>query len=432
MVDISSALMLKTSMHDFIYKNSELYCEGVPVSLIAKKFGTPFYLYSHKTLLNHLRVFDRAFDSYPHIICFALKACSSLAILRLYAREGVGADVVSGGELFRAIKAGMDPKRIVHAGVGKTEEEILYSLKKGILMFNVESSEELKVIDRVAKRAGLKARVALRVNPDIDVRTHPYIATGLRLHKFGIPIEEALESYRLARRLLNIEIIGIHKHIGSQLVEVSPFVDALKRILILVEELRSIGIKIKYIDIGGGLGITYNDETPPHPQELAKAILPIIKDSGCTLILEPGRVLVGNAGILVTKVLYLKRGAQKNFVIVDAGMNDLIRPTLYGAYQRIIPVKKRRDGAIVADVVGPICESADFLAKGRRLARPKEGDLLAVMSAGAYGFTMASNYNSRPRIPEVLVKGKKAFLIREREDYEDLIKGERIPGFLKD
>lgn len=418
-------------MHNFFYKGSELYCEGLPVSLIAKRFGTPFYLYSHETLLRHLRVFDRAFESYPHIICFAVKACSNIAILRLYAGEGAGADVVSGGELFRALKSGMNPKKIVYAGVGKTEEEILYALKKGILMFNVESSEELRAIDKVAKRAGIKARVALRVNPDIDVRTHPYIATGLRFHKFGIPIEKALENYRIARRLPNIEIIGIHKHIGSQLTEVTPFVDALKRILILVEELRTAGIRIKYINIGGGLGITYNDESPPHPEEFARAILPLIKDSGCTLILEPGRVLVGNAGILVTKVLYLKKGTEKNFVIVDAGMNDLIRPTLYGAYQKIIPVKKRKDSTIIADVVGPICESADFLAKDRRLLKPKEGDLMAVMSAGAYGFTMSSNYNSRPRVAEVLVKGKRCFMIRERENYNDLIKGERIPKFLK-
>lgn len=423
--------MLKNFMHEFLYKGSELYCEEVPISQIAKRFGTPFYLYSYETLLRHLRVFDRAFESYPHLICFALKACSNIAILRLYAKEGVGADVVSGGELFRALKAGMNPKKIVYAGVGKTEEEIHYALKRGILMFNVESSEELRTIDKVAKSAGLKARVALRVNPDIDVRTHPYIATGMRLHKFGIPIEDALDSYRIARRLPNIEIIGIHKHIGSQLLEVSPFVDSLKRILILIEELRSIGIKIKYINIGGGLGITYNDEVPPHPRELAKAILPIIKDSGCTLIIEPGRVLVGNAAILVTKVLYLKKGPEKNFIIVDAGMNDLIRPALYDAYQRIIPVKKRKGRAIIADVVGPICESADFLAKDRRLHIPKQRDLLAVMTAGAYGFSMSSNYNSRPRVPEILVKGNKAFLIREREDYEDLIRGEKIPKFLQ-
>jgi len=422
--------MLKGFMHEFIYKGSELYCEGVPVSRIAKEFGTPFYLYSYGTLLRHLRVFEKAFCSYPHIICFAIKACSNLAILRLYAREGTGADVVSGGELFRALKAGMDPKRIVYAGVGKTEEEIHYALKKGILMFNVESSEELRTISSVAKRAGLKARVALRVNPDIDVRTHPYIATGLRFHKFGIPMEDAIDSYRIARRLPNIEITGIHKHIGSQLVEVSPFVDSLKKILILVEELRSIGIRIRYINIGGGLGITYNDETPPHPRELARAILPIIKDSGCTLILEPGRVLTGNAAILVTKVLYLKRGPEKNFIIVDAGMNDLIRPALYGAYQRIIPVKKRKGRNIIADVVGPICESTDFFAKDRSLPEPRHGDLFAVMTAGAYGFTMASNYNSRPRAPEIIVKGKRLYLIRERESYEDLIRGEKIPEFL--
>jgi diaminopimelate decarboxylase len=298
-------------------------------------------------------------------------------------------------------------------------------------MFNVESSEELKAINWVAKKAGLKARVALRVNPDIDVNTHPYIATGLREHKFGIPIGDALENYHIAKRLSNIEVIGIHKHIGSQLVEISPFVDALKRLLILIKELRDSGIMIKYINIGGGLGITYNDEVPPHPEEFAKAILSLIKDSECTLILEPGRVLVGNAGVLVTKVLYLKKGPEKNFIIVDAGMNDLIRPTLYGAYQKIIPVKKRMDNTIIADIVGPICESADFLAKDRNLSKPKKGDLLAIMSAGAYGFTMSSNYNSRPRVPEVLVKGRKVFLIREREDYRDLIRGEKIPRFLK-
>ncbi len=421
----------KIKMHDFFYKGSELHCEAVPVSLIAKRLGTPFYLYSYSTLSRHLKVFDRAFNKYPHVICFAIKACSNLAILRLYAREGAGADVVSGGELFRSLKAGMEPKKIVYAGVGKTDEEILYALKKGILMFNVESSEELRAIDRIAKKAGKKARVALRVNPDIDARTHPYIATGLRDHKFGIPIEEAIENYRLARKLSNIEIVGIHKHIGSQLTEVSPFVDALNRILILVNELKAEGIGIKYINIGGGLGITYNDESPPHPEEFAKAILPLVKDSGCTLILEPGRVLVGNAGILVTKVLYIKKTREKNFVIVDAGMNDLIRPTLYGAYQKIIPAKKRKDSTITADVVGPICESADFLAKDRKLSLPKEGDLMAVMSAGAYGFTMASNYNSRPRVPEVLVKGSRIFLIRERENYDDLIRGEKIPRFLE-
>jgi diaminopimelate decarboxylase len=419
------------NMHDFYYKGSDLYCEEVHLSLIAKRFGTPLYLYSHETLQRHLKVFDNAFGAYPHIICFAIKACSNLAILRLYAKKGAGADVVSGGELFRALKAGMDPRKIVYAGVGKTGEEILYALKKDILMFNVESSEELKAINSVAKKAGLKARVALRVNPDIDVNTHPYIATGLREHKFGIPIGDALENYHIAKRLSNIEVIGIHKHIGSQLVEISPFVDALKRLLILIKDLRDSGIMIKYINIGGGLGITYNDEVPPHPEEFAKAILSLIKNSECTLILEPGRVLVGNAGVLVTKVLYLKKGPEKNFIIVDAGMNDLIRPTLYGAFQKIIPVKKRMDNTIIADIVGPICESADFLAKDRNLSKPKEGDLLAIMSAGAYGFTMSSNYNSRPRVPEVLVKGRKVFLIREREDYGDLIRGEKIPGFLK-
>ncbi len=297
-------------------------------------------------------------------------------------------------------------------------------------MFNVESSEELKVIDRVAGKLDVKAPVALRINPDVDPETHPHISTGLRKNKFGIPISEAIESYQIARKLPHIEIVGIHKHIGSQLTRLSPFVDALRKILFLIKELKFQGFPIRYIDIGGGLGITYSDEEPPHPKEFAKALIPLLKGIDATLIIEPGRVIVGNAGILVTKVLYIKKTPEKNFVIVDAGMNDLLRPSFYSAYHRIIPVVKKVRKTMTSDIVGPICESADFLAREREIRVPKPNELLAVMSAGAYGFTMSSNYNSRPRVPEVLVKGKRLYVIREREIYNDLIEKERIPKFL--
>ncbi len=418
-------------MHYFQYKNSELYAEDVPIRKIAEKVGTPLYIYSYRTLLRHFKAFEDAFDSYPHIVCFALKANSNRAILRLFAKEGSGADVVSGGELFIALKAGISAKKTVYAGVGKTEAEISYALKSRILMFNVESSDELQLINKIANRLKTKAPVALRINPDIDTKTHPYISTGLKKHKFGIPIKQALEHYRLANSLPNIRILGIHKHIGSQITTVAPFVDAVKKILLLADSLRRHGIEIKYLNIGGGLGIPYNDEVPPYPKDLARAICPLLKTSNFTLILEPGRAIVGNAGILVTKVLYLKKGVGKEFVIVDAGMNDLMRPSLYEAYHKILPVLKRNRSKIFADIAGPICESGDFLAKDREIKRPLQGELIAVMSAGAYGFSMSSNYNSRPRVAEVLVKGKDFFIIREREQYKDLIRGIKIPGFLK-
>jgi len=411
-------------MHDFTYIGSELYCEKTPVRKIAQEVGTPVYIYSSSTLRNHYQAFDAAFAGIPHIVCFAVKANSNLSILKLFASHGGGADIVSGGELFRALKAGVDPQKIVFAGIGKTGEEISFALKSNILMFNVESSHELKKINEVAGSLGVKARVALRVNPDIDPKTHPYISTGLKKSKFGIAIKNALEEYQLASALPNIEIIGIHKHIGSQITEIAPFADAMKRITGIVKELKESGIDIKYIDAGGGLGIRYDDEEPPHPKELGNVLLPLIKDTGCTLILEPGRVLTGNAGMLLTKVLYLKTGEVKNFVIVDAGMNDLIRPSLYEAYHEILPVEKRAGESFTADVVGPICESGDFLAKDRELMKPETGDLLAVMSAGAYGFTMSSNYNSRPRVAEVMVDGDTYTIIRKRETYEDLIRGE--------
>lgn len=418
-------------MHDFLYKNSELYAEDVPIRKIVEKVGTPLYIYSHKTLLRHFNAFKDAFDGYPHIICFALKANSNSALLGLLAKKGCGADVVSGGELFIALKAGIPAKKIVYAGVGKTEEEIIYALKSRILMFNVESSNELITIDRIARELGVKAPIALRVNPNISTPTHPYISTGLKKHKFGIPIKNALEYYNLANKLHNVRILGIHKHIGSQIIKVSPFIDALKKVLLLARNLRLQGIKTKYLDIGGGLGIPYDDEVLLHPRDLAKAIIPLLKTHNFTLIIEPGRSIVGNAGILVTKVLYLKKRPKKEFVIVDAGMNDLIRPSLYEAYHRILPVIKNNRPKILADVVGPICESGDFFARERKMNHPLQGDLLAVMSAGAYGFSMSSNYNSRPRAAEVLVRGRNFFVVREREKYKDLIKGIKIPGFLR-
>lgn len=412
-------------MHYFQFKGKELFAEDIPVKRLAQKFGTPLYIYSQRTIERHVNAYREAFRDTGHIICYAVKANSNLSILRLLGRMGCGADVISGGELFRALRAGIKPERIVYAGVGKTESEIRYALKSGILMFNVESSEELKEINRIAGTMKKKAPVALRVNPDIDARTHPYISTGLKKHKFGIPMDEALENYLLARELKNIEIIGIHKHIGSQITEVRPFVDALKSILLLLDELHSRGIKIKYIDMGGGLGIPYKDEEPPHPSELAGEVKKLLKGRNLTLIVEPGRSIIGNAGILVTKVLYHKKTKEKNFIIVDAGMNDLIRPTLYGAYHEIVPVERKNSEKIITDIVGPICESGDFFAKDREIETPEQGDFLAIMSAGAYGFSMSSNYNSRPRAAEVLVKGKRAVLIRKRETYQDLIRGER-------
>lgn len=416
-------------MHEFKYRDDELYCEDVPVAKIAGEVGTPFYLYSFKTLRNHYRVFESAFSEIPHIISFAVKANSNLAILNILAREGCGADIASGGELFRALKAGIDPRKIVYAGVGKTKEEIRYALESDILFFNVESPQELKAIDEVAGSLGRKARVSLRVNPDIDARTHPYISTGLKKHKFGIGIERAMDEYKTASLLKNIDLAGVHYHLGSQMTEIEPFIDALKDILSLAAGLKRSGIDIRYIDVGGGLGITYNDEEPPHPKDLAEAIMPLIKDLGCEVILEPGRIIAGNAGILVSKVLYIKEGEGKKFIIVDAGMNDLIRPSLYEAYHEILPVVKNDRKKVVADIVGPICESSDFLAREREVNEFYPDELLAVMSAGAYGFTMSSNYNSRRRIPEVLVKGDQYHIVRRREEYKDLIRGEVIPQF---
>ena len=418
-------------MHFFSYKGNELYAEDVPVRTLAEKYGTPLYVYSYKTLLRHFKSYDEAFRDFPHIVCYALKANTNAAVLRLLAKNGSGADIVSGGELFRAMNAGIPSEKIVYAGVGKTEEEIRSAIKAKILMFNVESEDELREIDRVAGKMRTKAPIALRVNPDIDARTHPYISTGMRKHKFGISIDEALENYRLAARLKNIRVVGVQKHIGSQITKIAPFVDALKKILVLVDELNRQKFDIKYLDIGGGLGITYADEKPPLPADIAKKLLPIINGRKLTLIMEPGRSIVGNAGILVTKVLYLKKGEGKEFVIVDAGMNDLMRPSLYDAYHHILPVARKKRNMIMTDIVGPICESGDFLAKGREIEKVQRGEYLSVMSAGAYGMSMSSNYNSRPFIAEVMVNGNTHSLIRKRGSHEDLVRNESIPGYLR-
>ena len=417
-------------MHHFTYRDDELYCEDVPLRRLAEEVGTPCYVYSHATLKQHFTVFDSAFATVPHLTCFSVKANSNIAVLRLFGSLGGGVDIVSGGELFRARKAGIPADRIVYSGVGKTPAEIDYALNEGILMFNIESDQELEAINRRAGELGCKARISLRVNPDVDPQTHPYIATGMKKNKFGIAIDTALKAYGRAREMEHVEILGVDCHIGSQLTEIAPFIDALKRLRGLIERLGEIGIQIRYLDLGGGLGIIYDQESPPHPFEYAQAILQEMQGLRCTLIFEPGRVIVGNAGVLLGKVLYTKKGQNKSFVITDAAMNDLVRPSLYGSYHLIQPLARRERETQIVDVVGPICESGDFLAKDRSLPMVRQGDYLVVMSAGAYGFTMSSNYNSRPRAAEVLVHGDRYSIIRDRETWQDLVSLENIPDFL--
>ncbi len=419
-------------MNFFQYQDNELYAEQVPVKQIADEVGTPVYIYSYNTLMRHFKAFDAAFASLDHLVCFAVKANSNLAILKSLAQAGAGMDIVSGGELYRALAAGVNPEKIVYAGVGKTQTEMEYALKSGVLLFNVESQAELQSLNQVAGQLGVKARVALRVNPDVDPQTHPYISTGLKENKFGISINQAIQEYQAAARLENIQVVGVHKHIGSQITEVGPFVDSVGKIVDLIKQLRGMGLDIQYLNLGGGLGITYDDETPPSPENFAQAIMPLINElGGCKVILEPGRVIAGNAGILVARVMYKKTTPAKGFVIVDAGMNDLIRPSLYGAYHKIIPLHKEKRPEVEVDVVGPICETGDFLAQKRTLPEFRRGDLMAVMSAGSYGFSMSSNYNSRPRAAEVLVCDDKYYVIRQRENFETLIQGESVPGFLQ-
>ena len=406
--------------------DGSLQAEDVDLAGIAERFGTPCYVYSRATLERHWRVFHEALGAHPHLICYAVKANSSLAVLQILAQLGSGFDIVSAGELARVLKAGGDPARIVFSGVGKRVDEMRRALDIGIRCFNVESEPELLRLNEVAASAGTRAPVSLRVNPDVDAGTHPYISTGLRDNKFGIDIESALDVYQRAASLPHLNVTGIDCHIGSQLTDTAPFVDALARVLGLVDRLQENGIQLAHIDVGGGLGIPYAQrDNPPMPDAYARSLLQLMSGRPQELLLEPGRAIAGNAGVLLTRVEYLKHTAHKNFAIVDAAMNDLQRPALYDAWHDIVPVQQR-DGATTSyDIVGPVCETGDFLGKQRELALG-EGDLLAVRSAGAYGFTMSSNYNSRPRAAEVMVDGAQAFLIRDRETLDDLTRGEHL------
>ena len=417
-------------MNHFHYKNNELYAEDVALKNIVAQVGSPVYVYSHATLTRHFKAFDDAFASMPHTICYSVKANSTQSVLKTFINLGGGVDIVSGGELYRALKAGVDPQKVVYSGVGKTDDEIEYALNTGILMFNVESEQELTRISEIASRMGKKAGIAIRVNPDVDPGTHPYITTGLKNAKFGITIERALEEYTRAKSLPGIDVIGIDMHIGSQLTKVNPFVDSIDKLKVMIGKLRSQGIGLKYFDCGGGLGIQYNAEEPPLPSDYGREIVAATKDLGMHLVFEPGRNIVGNAGILVARCLYTKARDEKNFIMIDAGMNDLARPALYGSFHGVQPVVADQDGMIVADIVGPICESGDFLVKDREVPMFRKGDLMAFMSAGAYGFAMSSSYNSRPRVAEVMVKGDTFEVIRDRETWDDLIRGERVASFL--
>jgi diaminopimelate decarboxylase len=410
----------------FEYKDGALYCEDVAIAELAEQYGTPLFVYSRATLERHWHAFDSALAGHDHLVCYAAKANSNLAVLNLLARLGSGFDIVSDGELQRVLRAGGEPARIVFSGVGKLANEIETALEVDILCFNVESEQELDRINEIAGRLGKTARVSFRVNPDVDAKTHPYISTGLRENKFGVAFTDAEQVYLKASRLANIEIIGMDCHIGSQLTEMSPYIDALDRLLALVKDLREQGIEIHHLDLGGGLGIRYRDEEPPLPADWASALQDRLLSFDGTIVIEPGRAIVGNAGILVSRVNYLKHGADKNFAVIDAAMNDLIRPSLYGAWQEIIPVEQQSNVAEkVYDVVGAICESSDFLGKDRGLSL-EQNDLLAIRSSGAYAFGMASNYNSRTRAAEVMVDGDQHYCVREREQFLDLIRGETL------
>jgi len=410
----------------FWYKKREMYCEDVPVADIVRRCGTPLYLYSQSALVRQYRIFDTSFAPVPHLTCYAVKANSNLAILSLFRALGSGFDVVSGGELMRAFAAGMDPKRIIFSGVGKTADEIDLGLRRGILQFNIESAAELGMVAARARALDKVADIALRVNPDVDSRTHPYISTGAREHKFGIAFDQALPIYRRARRSRHLRITGVACHIGSQITYLEPFLSALERLKEIIRCLRAEGISIRNLDLGGGLGIVYDDEVPPDPAAYARAVIAAVRDLDCRLLLEPGRVLAGNAGILVTRVIVTKQNGSRNFVVVDAGMNDLLRPSLYGAHHRVQAVTLTRRAGWKADLVGPICESGDFLARDRHMTRVQPNELLAIMSAGAYGFVLSSNYNTRARAAEVLVRGGRIKIIRRRERFPELIRGEAL------
>jgi diaminopimelate decarboxylase len=411
-------------MDHFDYRDDALHAEGVPLESIAARYGTPVYVYSRATLERHWRAFDQALAGHRHLICYAVKANSSLAVLNVLARLGSGFDIVSGGELERVLAAGGDPAKIVFSGVGKTAAEMRRALEVGIRCFNVESQSELDRLQRIAAELGRTAPVSLRVNPDVDAQTHPYISTGLKENKFGIEIHEAELVYARAVEMDHLRVVGIDCHIGSQLGSIAPFIDALERVLLLARRLSDRGLALEHLDLGGGLGIRYREESPPLPHDYAAAMFERLADSPYEILLEPGRAIAGNAGVLLTRVEYLKSTSGKHFAVVDAAMNDLMRPALYQAWHDIIPVRPRSDEPERDyDVVGPVCETGDFLGKGRRLAL-REGDLLAIRSAGAYGFSMSSNYNTRPRAAEVMVDDKRVHLARERESLAQLMAGE--------
>lgn len=421
-------------MRHFAYRDGELRAEEVAVTAIADAVGTPFYCYSAATIRRHYRVFAEAFKGLDALVCYALKANSNQAVLRLLALEGAGMDVVSGGELARALKAGVAPQKITFSGVGKTDPEIAAALDADIFCFNVESEPELEAISRVAAAKGRTARVSLRVNPDVDARTHAKISTGLAENKFGVPLSRASEVYAHAARLAGLEITGADMHIGSQLTDLAPFDEAFQLLAELVRDLRAEGHAISHVDLGGGLGVPYRDGEDPqsyHPEKYAAIARKYFDGLGCKLVLEPGRLIVGNAGVLITRVIYVKRGEAKTFVIVDAGMNDLVRPTLYDAWHDIIPVVEPRERPrIVADIVGPVCETGDYLALGREIEEPRAGDLLCVLTAGAYGAVQAGTYNTRALVPEVLVDGARFAVVRERQSVEEIIAMDRAPDWL--
>ncbi|QIN81247.1 diaminopimelate decarboxylase [Rubrobacter tropicus] len=416
-------------MDDFYYEGDGLRCEGVALEEIAHAVGTPTYVYSHAAIEKAYNELDEAFSGLDHLVCYAVKANGNLAVLRALASLGAGADIVSGGELYRAMRAGFDPKKVVFAGVGKTEQELMAGLGERILLFNVESASELERLEQIAARFGKRARVSLRVNPDVDAGSHDHITTGRERDKFGIPVDQALALAERAKEYGCVDIIGVHQHIGSQITKLDPFKDSVERSAGLVDELKARHFDIRYFNIGGGLGIRYKDEETPTPGELVEAIRPTLEASGTKILCEMGRFISGAAGVLLTGVVYRKKSGEKDFIVADAGMNDLLRPSLYDAHHEIRAVKQ--NGSVTgADLVGPVCESGDYLARDRELPDAQEGDLLAVMGAGAYGFSMASNYNSRPRPAEVMVSGDRWAVVREREHYADLVKGELVPAFL--
>jgi diaminopimelate decarboxylase len=419
-------------MHDFKYKKNELFCEGVAIRDIAEKVGTPFYCYSYKTMTERFLDLKKAYALINPLICFSVKSNSNAAIIKALVKKGAGLDIVSGGELYRGLKVGCAPQKIVFAGVGKTEKEIKDAIKAGILLFNVESEQELCMISHVAEELKKKTNVSIRINPDVDAGTHAYITTAKAENKFGVNLAEAEELLVRYAHLPFVSISGIHIHIGSQITKTEPFVEAITKTLKFMDRMKEKGIVFTFLNLGGGIGITYKDEKPPTPAHYARKILPLIKTRGYKIIFEPGRYIVGNAGAFVTKVTYEKKALAKNFLIVDGAMNDLVRPSLYKAYHEAVPVTKTaKSEKLVYDVVGPICESGDFLAKERELEHFRQNDLMAFLGAGAYGFAMSSNYNSRPRVAEVLVKGKSFYVVRKREKVEDLTRGEIIPSFLQ-